>query len=86
MKDWNALQERYLQNDVPTRLGALAANLDRIKSLTKSGVNGNAVEYLIRESKFFIEWTATYAGMDNAAELVELQVQLAWWQLGWSKI
>ncbi|MEQ9483733.1 hypothetical protein [Coleofasciculus sp. F4-SAH-05] len=86
MKDWNALQGRYLNDELPTRLGGLAANLARIKSLTKSGVNGNAVEYLIRESKFFIEWTAMDAGMDYAAELVELQVQLARWQFHWSKI
>ncbi|MEQ9354696.1 hypothetical protein [Coleofasciculus chthonoplastes] len=86
MKDWKALQGRYLNDEVPTRLGGLAANLARIKSLTKSGVNGNAVEYLIRESKFFIEWTAMDAGMDHAAELVELQVQLARWQFHWSKI
>ncbi|MEQ9370906.1 MAG: hypothetical protein RIG63_18050 [Coleofasciculus chthonoplastes F3-SA18-01] len=86
MKDWKALQGRYLNDELPTRLGGLAANLARIKSLTKSGVNGNAVEYLIRESKFFIEWTAMDAGMDYAAELVELQVQLARWQFHWSKI
>lgn len=86
MKDWKALQGRYLNDEVPTRLGGLAANLARIKSLTKSGVNGNAVEYLIRESKFFIEWTAMDAGMDYAAELVELQVQLARWQFHWSNI
>ncbi|MFP5272403.1 DUF5674 family protein [Coleofasciculus sp.] len=34
----------------------------------------------------FIEWTAMDAGMDHAAELVELQVQLARWQFHWSKI
>jgi hypothetical protein len=86
MKDWNALRQRYLQNDVATRLGGLAANLARINSLTQRGTNGNVVEYLIHESKFFIEWTAMDAGIDMAAELVEFQVQLARWQMRWASL
>ncbi|MFE1748098.1 hypothetical protein [Coleofasciculus sp. H7-2] len=41
---------------------------------------------MIEKSKFFIEKTAIDAGIDIAAELVELQVQLARWQLGWANI
>jgi len=44
------------------------------------------VEGLIEESKFFIEWTAADAEVSTAAELVELQVQLARWQRNWASI
>ena len=32
MRDWNALKERYLRDELPIRLGNLASNLARIKS------------------------------------------------------
>jgi hypothetical protein len=48
--------------------------------------NRDAVESMIDESKHFIEWTAAEAGVDTAAELVELQVQLARWQRNWARI
>jgi hypothetical protein len=86
MKDWTAKRERYLREAVPTRLGELAANLARIRSFSENDLNRDAVAHLIEESKFFIEWTAIDAGIDQAAELVELQVQLARWQLSWSTI
>jgi hypothetical protein len=38
------------------------------------------------ESKHFIEWTAAEADIDKAAELVELQVQLARGQYNWHDI
>ncbi|MBD2004509.1 MULTISPECIES: hypothetical protein [Cyanophyceae] len=86
MKDWTTKRERYLRESVPTRLGELAANLARIQSFSNNDLNRDAVAHLIEESKFFIEWTAIDAGIDIAAELVELQVQLARWQLNWSNI
>jgi hypothetical protein len=86
MKNWTEKRDRYLFEPLPNRLGELAANLARIQSFSKHDLNQDAVAYLIEESKFFIEWTAIDAGTDRAAELVELQVQLARWQLNWVKI
>jgi hypothetical protein len=86
MKYWTAKQEPYLRESVATRLGELAANLAQIQSFSNNDLNRDAVAHLIEESKFFIEWTAIDAGINQAAELVELQVQLASWQLSWSKI
>jgi hypothetical protein len=34
----------------------------------------------------FIEWTAQDADREIAAELVELQIQLACWQYSWARI
>ena len=86
MKDWKAIRERYLYDSVPVRLGGLAANLSRIKSFASRDANRDAVESMIDESKHFIEWTAAEAERDTAAELVELQVQLARWQRNWARI
>ena len=86
MKNWNALRERYLSDLLPDRLGGLSANLARIKTLTGKAISQNTIEYLIRESKFFIEWTAMDTDIDTTVELVELQLQLALWQLQWTRI
>ena len=80
MRDWNALKSRYLRDDIPIRLGNLASNLARIKSRCQDADNVKIVESLLQESKWFIEWTAQEAEIEIAAELVELQVQLACWQ------
>lgn len=81
MKDWSALRERYLRDDVSIRLGGLAANLSRIKSFANNEKNEVLVESLIDESKHFIEWTARETEIETAAKLVELQVELALWQI-----
>ena len=86
MKDRSAIQERYLRDTLPVRLGGLAANLSRIKSFAAHEASRDAVESLIDESKYFIEWTAAEAEIQTAAELVVLQIQLARWQCQWVQI
>lgn len=86
MKDRSAIQERYLRDTLPVRLGGLAANLRRIKSFAAHEASRDAVESLIDESKYFIEWIAAEAESQTAAELVSLQIQLAQWQYGWVQI
>jgi hypothetical protein len=86
MKDWITIRERYLRDKLPIRLGGLAANLSRINSFSTREASREAVESLIDESKFFIEWTAVEAELDIAAQLVELQIQLARWQRNWKDI
>ena len=85
-KDWTTIRERYLRDDVPVRLGGLAANLSRIKSFTNNEKNKSLVESLIDESKHFIEWTAQETDIETAAKLVELQVELALWQIRMNRI
>lgn len=79
-------RERYLQDALPIRLGGLAANLRRMSSFSAYTANGPAVHSLIDESKHFIEWTAREAEIEVAAELVELQLQLARWQHHWDAL
>ena len=86
MKDQKAIRERYLRDELPIRLGGLAANLARIKSFSDHPDHQGVVEGLLEESKFFIEWTGPDAELEVQAELVELQLQLAQWQLHWKDI
>jgi hypothetical protein len=86
MNDRSAVRERYLRDGLPVRLGGLAANLARIKSFAARGASSDAVESLIDESKFFIEWTAGDTESHVAEQLVALQVQLARWQCDWNRI
>lgn len=69
-----------MRDDLPIRLGGLAANLSRIKSFAGNESNRSVVESLIEESKHFIEWTARESEIEIAAQLIELQVELARWQ------
>ena len=86
MKDWTTIRERYMRDELSVRLGGLAANLSRIKSFSANENSRETVASLIDESKMFIEWTAAQAETETAAKLVELQVQLALWQLQWQNI
>lgn len=80
------LQERYSQDDLPTRLGGLATNLARIQSFSHHAGNQAVVERLLEESKLFIEWTASEVDIDDAAELTAMQLQLTRWQRGWQTL
>jgi hypothetical protein len=86
MNDLSMIRERYMRDDLPVRLGGLAANLARIKSFAASDAARDAIERLLEESKFFIEWTAPDAEINASAELVELQIRLACWHRNLSRI
>ena len=86
MRNRAAIRERYLRDGLPVRLGGLAANLARVKSFSDRPEHRDVVENLVEESKFFIEWTAPEAALEIQVGLVELQLQLAQWQLRWNEI
>ena len=86
MKNIEAIKSRYLQDNLQVRLGGIAANLARIASSSSQPADWEAVQSMLEESKFFIEWTAPLAPLDVKAHLAELQIQLAFWQLVWSKV
>ena len=79
MKDWTAIRERYLRDDLAIRLGGLAANMARIASFSDHVGHQSAVKDILVESEYFIEWLAPDASLEVQAELVNLQVQLARW-------
>jgi hypothetical protein len=86
MKDWTVIQERYMRDEPPVRLGGPAPNLGRIKSFSANEARLETVASLIDESKMFIEWTAAQAEINTAAIMVEIQVQLSLWQFRWERI
>ena len=88
------IRERYLRDELPIRLGGLAANLARIVSFAgqphETGKYPSTVEHLLEESEWFIEWNGPDAPLETQTELVELQIQLAVWRRdgrsgGWMK-
>lgn len=72
---------RFNQDPFPTKMGNLASSLAQISSFLSNPLHAKAVEGLLEEAKFFIEWTAPEAkDIETQAFLVEVQVQLALWQ------
>jgi hypothetical protein len=86
MKNQAAIQQRYLRDPLPVRLGGLAANLARVESFSNHPEHSEVVESILNESKYLAEWTAFDASLPIQVELVELQRQLAVWQYGWKCI
>jgi hypothetical protein len=81
MSNLEQRRSRYLQDALPIRLGGLAANLSRIASFSKHDGVREVISSILLESRWFIEWTAKELEIHLAAELVELQIQLALWDL-----
>jgi hypothetical protein len=79
MNSWSGLRERYLSDPVSVRLGGIAANLARIRRFSGNPAHAAAVCRLVRESEFFIEWTAVDVPRDHLAALADLQRTLAVW-------
>jgi hypothetical protein len=77
------IKERYLQDDLRTRLGGLASNLARIASCSSDPDDWEAVQSMLEESKFFIEWATPEAPLSVQAHLAKLQIDLALWHRMW---
>jgi len=81
VKNLEAIRFRYLKDDLSIRLGGLAANMARIASFSEHTANWNAVNRLLEESKFFIEWLVPDAPPELQEKLVDLQIQISVWHL-----
>ncbi len=86
MKNVKDIETRYLKDELSVRLGGISADLARIASFASLEDNWKVVQSLLEESKFFIEWTAQEASLEQKAFLVELQIQLAYWYRIWTEI
>ena len=74
---------RYLQEPLPKRLGALAADLARVSSSARLPARAESVAWMLEESQHFIEWAATDTEPEVAADLVDIQIMLALWRRAW---
>lgn len=82
MKDWAALQQRYLRDNPAVQLGGLASNLSRIAWCAERGAWDDAAP-IVLESKYFTEWAAPSCSLEQQRLLAELQIELALWERGW---
>ena len=85
MNKLDQLRSRYSSDPIAVKLGGLAANLARVASFSKNERNRKAVLSTLQESKWFIEWTAHELKNEEAGELINLQIQLALWQIHFNK-
>src|SRR5687768_11908552 len=76
-------RERYLQYPLPVRLGSIAADLARVSSSARHEGGNPAVNTMLEESLYFIEWTAADTEPEIAAELVDIQRMIALWRKAW---
>jgi len=76
---------RFQNEDIPHRLGHIASNLARVRSFCNSAYK-KGVEVVIDETEWFIEWIAAEIEPEQAEELVNIQVQLARWQINLDNI
>lgn len=81
-----ARRERYLRDPLPVRLGNLASNLARIRSLANHAAMGEAAGKVFDESRLFIEWTVVDANPSQQAELNELRELISRWRLTLTEI
>lgn len=82
------IQERYMEDGLPIRLGGLAADLARVVSFSKNPGSAPVVASLLDESMYFVEWSAPDllpGRLDEAAQLVDIQRGLAHWYLNWDE-
>ncbi len=83
MKNRDQIRARFLRDPLPVRLGSLATDLARISSSARRVGGAAAVEAMMEESLYFIEWTAAEAEPEIAAELVDIQLLLGLWRRAW---
>ncbi|MEH2374137.1 hypothetical protein [Nostoc sp.] len=90
MNDFVSKEQSFVQNDVPTRLHYLAAHLSQIESLWTQPSSQELMLPLVKESRYFIEWTVPDMvkadDIDRACELVDLVRLLTRWLFHWDNI
>lgn len=85
MTDIEQMREGFMQDDLSTRLGGLAADLMRVASSARRPTGAKAVERMLEESQYFIEWTAAELEPEIAVHLVNIQRLIALWRDAWDK-
>ncbi|MCC5654513.1 hypothetical protein LC609_32985 [Nostoc sp. XA013] len=83
-------QKNFTQDDVTTRLHHLANHLSQIQSMWVGDSSRDLMLPLVKESRYFIEWTVPDMvkadDIDRACELVDLVRLLTNWLFDWDNI
>jgi len=77
---------RYKQDPPNIELGGIAANLARFQSFGRTCQKGETIEYLLRETRFFLGWAAPDVSLEIAIKLRDLQRQITRWLITWEHI
>ncbi|MEW6367173.1 MAG: hypothetical protein AB1714_21290 [Acidobacteriota bacterium] len=85
MRDLDRMRERFMRDPLPRRLGGLSASLARIASCARRETGAESALQMMDECRYYIEWSAADADPDLAAELVDIQVELALWRRIWTE-
>jgi hypothetical protein len=80
-----ALKTRFLRDALPVRLGNLASSLARLGAFAESPAPADAIEEILEECEYFVEWSGPDAPPETQVPLVDLQVQLALWRRGFRR-
>ncbi len=75
----------FQRDNTSLRLGHIASNLGRVRTFCGNGYE-QGVLGVIAQTKDFIEWTAAEIEPEQAEELVNIQVQLALWEITWNNL
>ncbi|MCM8790231.1 MAG: hypothetical protein NC938_00820 [Candidatus Omnitrophica bacterium] len=81
MKNLNIIKERYMKETPTRRIGHLASDLARISAFLDNPKNIAAVEDILEESKYFIEWAVHEAPLQTQQLFSVIQPKLALWHL-----
>lgn len=79
MRDRKRMQERYVRDDAPVRLGNLASSLLRLSHWAHGKQKDEAIIDLMREIAWFMEWT----GDLGLVELADMQREICRWRRIW---
>ncbi|MBD2496736.1 hypothetical protein [Nostoc sp. FACHB-280] len=83
-------QQLFMQDDVSTRLHHLASHLSQIQSFWTQNSSKDLMLPLVKESRYFIEWTVPDMvkadDIDRACELVDLVRLMTHWLFHWDEI
>jgi len=83
MDEFAQARQRFLQDSPPRRLGAIAANLSRIRGCLSLQRDAQAALRMIGESRRFIEWTLADLDPTTKAVLNQLDADLTLWADSW---
>ena len=86
MKEREKLREHFVSHPVSVRLLSLVNHLARVESQADDPAQSEAVQKVIRESMFFIEYIVPDVELNLQVELFELQRLLARWYHHWAEI
>ena len=75
------LEQRFMKDSTPLKLGALASDLARLANLARSReVDVCALQNILTEIKFFTEWVGKEVSLSAQQIILSLQRTLAHWK------